>query len=244
MNQHRVVPEAAERVQARDLAVRLGVHALGRVHNPWPFGRRGPVRLRQSSPIDLERMADADSMRDPHWKAAPEWRMERVVMADRRYARQQVLEAANPDPILERVRAGERESGIGAESWLKVRNPFPDVGVGRAPLHARKGVQLEMIVSIDEPGHHDRVIDVDNLVALLRRRADAVNDTAAHPQRSVSPPITGQDQRVHERHRLAAQHNYPIRRARTTIATGSSPGANDGSFTHSIFRPAAPQARV
>lgn len=101
-----------------------------------------------------------------------------------------------------------------------------------------------MIVGIDEPGHDDRVIDIDNLIAPLRRRADSVNGTATHPHCAVSAPITGQDQRVDERHCSAAQHHYPSRRARTTIATGSSPGANDGSLTHSIFRPAARQARV
>ena len=104
VHEHRVLLETPQLTEAFDFGRGIAIDALGGVHDPGPVGRRTMVHLGHPVAIDAQRVAVAELTDDTNGVAGLERAMQRIVMAHGGHARQQVLQPADPEPIVERVR--------------------------------------------------------------------------------------------------------------------------------------------
>ena len=89
-----------------------------------------------------------------------------------RHAGQQILQPADEQPIAKRMRAALRGSPGRPRARPHVVDPAGGVVVAIAPLEPAVVIQLEMIVRVDQPGQHERAVEIDDTIAALRRLAD------------------------------------------------------------------------
>ena len=120
-------------------------------------------------------------------------------MADRGDARQQVLQAAHPEPIGERVRSRRASVGIGGEPRLKVGDPLAHVAVRGRHFSRRERVELEVIVRVDEAGEHDRVVrDRPRHHRVAARDREHRSCRGARAATGVDPAVGADDRGVDE----------------------------------------------
>ncbi len=112
VDQDGVARQASHLLQRRDFAAGVFVESLGRMDHPRPIRRRRLMRVRDRRPIDVQRVAEAIALDDADREALSQRPVQRVVVADRGHPRQQVLEAADPHAVGERVRPGHRQPRI------------------------------------------------------------------------------------------------------------------------------------
>jgi hypothetical protein len=117
------------------------------------------------------------------------------------HARQQVLHAADPETIVERIAARNGERGIGVESRLKIGNPFARVVITVAPFEPRLRVQFEVLVRVDQTREHEALFDVDNGITFIWCDADAVDTSAFDANRARQAAVGSDDLGIDERNR-------------------------------------------
>ena len=192
----RVRPQAAEGLEPWDLVGGGGIGPLSGVHHERHVWRRRQASLANVSArlaarahrmtFEREGMRPAVAPQDADRESPADLPIARIVMSDRRHARQEILQRADEQPRRERMALRGANRRVAANRRPQVVNPGRGVLVPVPPLQPTVVIQLEMIVRVDQTGQHERAAEIDDRVAPARRLADR-QDAGSKPQRWREP---------------------------------------------------------
>ena len=149
MYQNGVPVEHTRFLQSRYLGIRVLVRTFCGVDNEWPVSRSTLANTAHVR-AEIERVRPPVPAQNAYREASREnGGIVRIVMRDRGYAAQQILDATpgQPDALRDK-----QMFPYGRFMWpVNIRRPLRSAGI-RADSEAGEKIELQMVVGVDQPG--------------------------------------------------------------------------------------------
>ena len=143
--------------------------------------------------------------------------IKRIVMRHRRHAAQQIFDRTEKQTLIARHRTTRNQFGVRPQTRCDIGDPVRAVVIALAIAKARKAIEMQVIVGVDQAGQNAIATQIDAQVARLRLRVH--RDDAPAREAQCRAPL-GAEPRI-EQYRIADYGRHgPALRARIANTMG------------------------